>query len=250
MRSDGPWTATFGCYGISLESGTLLWASHGSGIRGVLARMLDFVPGFTNEFRDTPHHVEGGQVFCDSGRVLDVKTGRCQRRVDPDSVQAHESRASIGWQFYNTGMEKYHPRVAAGRGVFLRHAEGKEGVQRGVFKIAAENEAGDSIWLFSVDQLGRHIDGNFYSYRLAPPFIYLVVSDEPRYRPHPSQKHVVTPNPTRWHLVTLALSTGKVVQDFPLGNSKLEECRIEDVDDEGLLIGKSSQELCYFRRAT
>ena len=28
MRSDGPWTAGFGCYGLSLESGELVWSSH------------------------------------------------------------------------------------------------------------------------------------------------------------------------------------------------------------------------------
>lgn len=56
------------------------------------------------------------------------------------------------------------------------------------------------------------------------------------------------PNPTLWHLLTVDLATGEVVQDFPLDDQKLEECRIEDVDDEGLLIGKSSHGLACYRR--
>lgn len=250
MRSDGPWTATFGCYGISLDSGTLLWTSHGTGIRGVLARLFDFFPGFTNELRDTPHHVEDGQVFCESGRVLDVKTGRLLKKITSDTVQAHEKPSSIDWHFYNTGMEKDHSRIAVGNGLFLRHAQEKEGMQRGVFKLAADTEDGNLVWQLSIEQLGRHIDGNFYSYRLVPPFIYLILSDESRYKPHPSQKHVVLPNPTRWHLVTLDLATGEVLQDFPLGDQKIEECRIEDVNQYGLLIGKSNNELVYYRQTT
>lgn len=122
-------------------------------------------------------------------------------------------------------------------------------MQRGVLDIAAETETGNPVWRFSMDQLGRHIDSNFFSYRLVPPFLYLIVSDEPRFKPHPTKTQYILPNPTRWHFVTIALSTGKVVQDFSLGEEKLAECRIEDVDDDGLLIGKSNHHLAYYERA-
>ena len=75
MRSDGPWSGLLGCYGISLENGQLLWTSHGSGIWGRLGRLLDFVPGFANEFRDTPRQIKDGKNFCDSGRIIDIQTG-------------------------------------------------------------------------------------------------------------------------------------------------------------------------------
>ncbi len=102
MRSDGLWTADFGCYGISLEDGRLLWTSHGSGLWGRIVRLLDFVPGFTNELRDTPHHVQNGKVFCNSGRVLDVKSGMLLHKVDAQEVRSHEKLASellISWDF-------------------------------------------------------------------------------------------------------------------------------------------------------
>lgn len=248
MRSDGPWTASFGCYGISLDAGRLLWTSHGSGLWGSIVRLLDFVPGYTNELRDTPHHVEDGKVFCQSGRVLDVKTGRFLQKLDSETVRSHEKPIRLDSQFYNSGLERDHPSVAISNGVFLRHAQAAEGMQRGVLEIAAETETANSVWTFSIEQLGRHIDGNFYSYRLVPPFMYFVVSDEPRYKPHPTKQRYVEPKPTLWHVVSIALATGDVVQDFSLGPEMLEECRIEDVDDRGLLIGTSSRELLYFER--
>ncbi|MEX1028132.1 MAG: hypothetical protein WD049_09035 [Candidatus Paceibacterota bacterium] len=87
-----------------------------------------------------------------------------------------------------------------------------------------------------------------YSYRLAVPYLYLVLSDERPFKPHPTKKHYVEPNPTRWHLLTIDVRTGDILQDFPLGSGKLAECRIEDVDEQGLLIGKSSQELLYYAK--
>ena len=248
MRSDGPWTASFGCYGICLDTGQLLWKSHRSGFWGRFVRLLDFVPGFTNDLRDTPHHVEDGKVYCQSGRVLDARTGQTLQKVDPEIIRSHEKPISLGQQFYDSGLETDHPRVAIGDGLFLRHVQATKGKQRGVLEISAQNKSANSTWRFSVEQFGRHIDGNFYSYRLVPPFIYFVVSDEPRYKPHPTKEHYVLPNPTLWHVISIALETGKIVQDFSLGSDKLEECRIEDVDDRGLLIGKSSRELLYFER--
>src|SRR3954470_22795843 len=88
MRSDGPWTADFGCYGISLESGRLLWTSHADGWWGRFVRMLDFVPGFTNELRDAPVDVTGCRCTCGSGRVLDVRTGHTVRRLSKQEACA------------------------------------------------------------------------------------------------------------------------------------------------------------------
>lgn len=248
MRSDGPWTATFGCYGISLENGRLLWTSHGGGLWGRFGRLLDFVPGFTNEFRDTPRHVEGGKVFCRSGRVLDVRSGKLVQKLDPEVVCSHEKPVPVARQFYASCVEKIHPRVPIGNGLVLRHIQPAHGLQRGIFEIAAETDAGNPVWRFSIAELGRHIDSNFFSYRLVPPFLYLVVSDESRFKPHPTNTQYIVPNPTRWHLVTVALPTGEVAQDFSLDDEKLAECRIEDVDGDGLLIGKSNHHLAYYER--
>lgn len=249
LRSDGPWTLYFGCYGISLDSGALIWASHGSGIRGVLARICDLIPGCTNELRDAPVYVQDGQVFCNSGRVIDVKTGHFLKMLTPDIVYSHKKTPSDRYQFYSSD------RLAMGEGIVLEEDlrlryERIVEPQNGVLKFVANNSAGEVLWTFSTEMLGRQIDGNLHSWRLVPPFLYLVVSNGPRHRPHPSRKHWVLPNPTLWHFVTLDLATGKVLQDFSLGNEKQEECRIEDMDDHGILISKTRREFSYFTRMT
>ncbi|QDV69043.1 hypothetical protein Poly24_27570 [Rosistilla carotiformis] len=244
MRSDGPWTADFGCYGISMESGRLLWTSHGSGIWGRIVRLLDYVPGFTNELRDTPHYVKDGKVYCNSGRVLDVTSGKLVYKMDSEDVRSYEKPLSIGSQFAGSGVERHHPRVKVMDNLFLRHAQDAEGWQRGTLEIAAESESGKPLWTFSINHLGRHIG----SYRLVPPFIYMLVSDEANSKPHPTKEHYALPNPTRWHFVTLSIKTGEVVQDFPLDGEKHSECRIDDVDGDGLLIGRANRELMYYRR--
>lgn len=248
MRSDGPWTASFGCYGISLADGRLLWTSHRAGIWGRLVRWLDFIPGFTNDLRDAAAHVAAGKVYCDSGRVLDVTTGRLLDRIDPGSAERPQAKPSVGSQFYRSGTEPTHPAIQVAPDLFLRHAQETEGWQRGNLQIAAETQSGNRLWTFSIDQLGRHSTSNYYSYRLAPPYLYLIVSDEPNLKPHPTKRHYVEHNPTLWHVVTLDIRSGRIVQDFSLGKEKSHECRIEDVDDRGLLISDAERRLSYFAR--
>lgn len=244
MRADGPWTAAFGCYGISLENGGYLWISHGEGVWGRFVRLLDFFPGFTNELRDTPHHVSDGKVFCSSGRVLDIQSGRLLDRMDPELVRAYETARTPEDDFHRSHFEQQHQKVRIADGLVLQYAGAGPGYKWGVLDIAAETETGRPLWRFSNNQLDRHVA----QYRLALPFLYLVVSDEPEDKPHPTKKHYVLPNPTLWHLLAIDLWTGSIVQDFPLDHRKLAKCRIEDVDDTGLLIGKSCRELVYFRR--
>lgn len=248
VRSDGPWTDQFGCYGISLDDGRLLWTSHGSGVWGWFQRVLDFVPGYTNEFRDSPHHVKDGRIFCHSGRVLDVYTGKTLERTAPDSVSSCERAETLAQSLYGTSVSREQKKVSIGNGILLFHPAAEEGRTRADWEIIAENESGEQVWRLPIKETKRHIDGDFYSYRLAMPYLYLVVSDERRYRPHPTKPYYVQPNPTLWHLMAVSVRNGNVVQDISLGTEVLEECRIEDVDDRGLLTSSSSRELLYFER--
>ena len=247
-RSDGPWTADFGCYGISLESGALLWTAHGPGFRGRLARVLDCIPGVTNELRDVPRRVADGKVFCESGRVLDVRNGETVDRIPRSEVESMtDEPTSLARQLYQSSMHSDSRPVPIGHGLLLslRQEEGEENGPR----IVAETEDGKRAWQLSIREIGRYIDGNFFSYRLATPYLYLVVSEDPNYRPDPKAPGCVTPNPTRWQIMTVDVTTGKVVQDVSLSDDRIEECRIEDLDSKGLLIGKSSGELtCFTRR--
>lgn len=110
-RSDGPWTADFGCYGICMKTGKLLWTSHAPGWWGRAVRLFDYIPGFTNELRDTPHHIRGSEVFCTSGRVVDLLTGTNLRRVPPEEVQQFQAHRSEAQRLYDGIVKNVRTKI-------------------------------------------------------------------------------------------------------------------------------------------
>lgn len=234
-----------GVYGLSLETGELLWVSHGAGFWNTLGRFLDFVPGYTNEFRDSPLLVKDGKVFCHSGRVLDITTGKLLEQRSRDEIEAMKVPESNASTLDNSSSDPAARKARVGN-LFLWHPTLWK--VAGECAIVADTEHGDRVWEFDIRDHQRHIGGNFYSYRLSGSFVYLIVSEEKRSKPHPRKEHYSIPNPTRWAIWTLDALTGKVVQEISLGDELIEQCRIEDVDDRGLLIGTSMHELLYFRK--
>src|SRR5262249_6885831 len=77
-----------GIYAISLETGRLLWGSHGAGWWGRVVRLLDYMPDFTNEPRDTPLVVRSTAVVTQQGRILDLWTGVPRGRLKRDELKA------------------------------------------------------------------------------------------------------------------------------------------------------------------
>jgi len=153
-------------------------------------------------------------------------------------------------QLYDTSGSLEPKKVSIGNGMLISHLPFDNSCSRGDWKVIVDNENGKEIWQLSIKELNRHIDGNFYSYRLALPYLYLVVSKEQNFKPHPTKQHYVVPNPTFWQLITVDLQSGKVIQEISLGTEKQEECRIEDVDEDGILIGKTNKEILYYERST
>lgn len=75
-RHDGPCIVDYGAYGISVEDGSYLWPRLQSAGKGWFARLLDFVPDFTNEFRATAVGITSDGVLCERGELLDLRTGK------------------------------------------------------------------------------------------------------------------------------------------------------------------------------
>ena len=46
-----------------------------------MCNLLDRVPWLTNELRDRPKRIQEREVICESGRVLDVRSGHLLRRL-------------------------------------------------------------------------------------------------------------------------------------------------------------------------
>ncbi len=256
-RSDGPWTADFGCYGISLESGVLLWDSHGRGWWGRFLRLLDRVPDFTNDLRDTPHHVSGGEVFCHSGRVLDIRTGLDLRRVSREEVRQHEEPKSDGWCLYS-GMA-----VRIGEDAWLSHREDRPNhtngtsqervpttfdwkMDRAQFYLLRDD--GSVQWRFRLDTDRVHLGGNYYSYRYAYPYVYLVVSEHWQSRGDPAHAGASSGGPARYRLIALSVTHGTVVGDILLDQRELTQCRIEAIDGGGVLLSLDACRLRYYQR--
>ena len=210
MRSDGPWTLTFGCYGLSLKTGERLWTSHGEGLWGGVTRLLDGVPGLTNEIRDTAILVMGAECICESGRVLDVRTGRLLRRLPQEEVKRLRSERKE------------------------KEPDEEDGLVRRTFERAATGYV-----------LNRYASS---THRFAGPYLYLVVSEEPTHRPHPRESNTLVQQRTRFHLLTIERERGAVVQDLPVGDESFSECRIEDLDERGLALSLDGRALWYFER--
>jgi hypothetical protein len=247
-QSDGPWTAEFGCYGISLETGELLWTAHAGGVWGPLLRLLDFVPGFTNDLRDAPVLVRGGEVVCASGRVLDAHRGRDLRRVPAHEIQGPTRQPSEAEVLYQGRLQGGYTKVRLANGRWLSHKAwpGEDAGSGFRLYVLGEDEA--IRWQFDLASTGYHVAGNYYSYRYAGPYLYLLVSEGRPQRDVPGQPGFVPPNPAVYRLLTLDLSREVVAQDFRVDDSPVDEGRIEDADRAGLLVSLSHRHLRYYRR--
>lgn len=247
MRSDGPWTADFGCYAIALDTGELLWCNHGSGARRGILRVLDFVPGFTNEIRDTACAIRDGQCLCESGRILDLHSGNPLGQLPKEEVDAirQERMLARAEPLYHSG-EVDLPELGLRVSNHTREADGSVRRRRGQLHLEATDAEESSVWSFDIAATKYHVDGNFYSYRLIPPYVYLVVSEDVQWKGHPKRPNTSLPNASAYHLLTLDVRSGEFVQDMRIREMPCESARIEDVDDTGLLISMDGETLFYF----
>ena len=246
-----PRPQTLGCYGISQADGHLVWTAHANGVFGRILRLLDYLGGL-NRRRDSPIHVRGGEVYCRSGRILDIHTGRYLRRQTPDAIPLFEpTRKDFQLWFDDDDFKELKFRF--GREPWNDHEGLGTDCRARCFKIVAENEHGP-VWTESVRLLNELINDRYFSCRFAPPYLYLLLSGprEPirkRDRGHAHERY-----PTDWSLVTIKLETGRMLQSFPLAGQKLHRCEIHDMDVTGLLVGNSEWgsatplELQYFSR--
>ncbi len=236
-RSDGPWTLTFGCYGISLLSGELLWTAHRKRGGGLL-RLLDFIPGFTNGLRASPLALRGSECLNDRGRVIDVHTGEYLRKDSEDNFPKTVDEEDPSWVLYTCN------RMVLDNGDKLVHA-----TRKGFYLYRARPD-GQHLWHFSLEGENHFIEGNYYSHRYQDGYLYLVASDRPIYVPvSPKDPYTIKPNRRRHFLWVLDVQTGAVCQKIDLSEETEKECRIEDIDDRYLLISREGKTLlCYRRR--
>ena len=255
--SDGVVIATegyfLGCYGISLETGELLWTSHANGWAGAIHRVLDFVPLLINDLRDAPQHVANGECICISGRVLDVHTGRQIRRMPYEEVQSYpkprddSQRLFEGVQIEPDAWLSIRNESTAQDTPLSEFAPIEDAFRR-QFRLECRRDDRSVRWFRDLSSTGFHAAGR-YTYRLRPPFLCFVAAEELPWKPHPRRRRFVLPKPTHFRLFALDLSNGEIVQSFRVDEAMLSECRLEDVDEYGLLISGNRRWVRYFVRA-
>jgi hypothetical protein len=237
-RSDGPWTACFGIYGINAKTGRLLWTNHARGLWGKLLRCFDYVPGFTNEFRDSPRCIVNGHVITASGRCLEVRTGRqitTDQKTVPESINPTEPSRKL---YDNKSLETNGDTI---------RIEGP----RDDFNIIRIDRNGNEKWRFAAKEHSLHVDGNYYSYRLHNDHIFMILGDAPNYIPiKASDPLYVKANPANYKIGVLKIETG-AFQSYPLVNAEQKtECRIETIRDNRILVSCDGIHLAEYKIST
>ena len=247
--AQGPTSSCFGAFGISLQTGELLWESHydhpGRGrLWGRILRLLPIA------HRDYALAVRGAECLTMRGRVLDIHTGEETRHESspkswPETAEREESPS---YRLYR------RQPVDCGQGRILRHGTpekpAKEGsFPDGTFRFFLNDASGSPQWTFDFAQTGHFINGNYYSYRLAGAWIYMVVSDRPQRIPiDPARPAAKRKNPAQYFLWTLDLDTGQVCQQIRLSEEDVTHCSIQDLDDGALLIRCDDRAMLYLRQ--
>jgi hypothetical protein len=233
-RSDGPWTAGFGIYGIDSQTGKLLWTNHGRGLWGKLLRCFDYVPGFTNEFRDVPKCIVDEYVITAGGRALDVRTGRECPSVSVEAPDKSDRSAPDQKLYDNKSIEIDGDTI---------HVLGS----CDDFVIVRRDKGGRELWRFVAKDHSLHVDGNYYSYRIHDGRIFIILGDAPNYVPiKESEPLYVKPNPANYQLGILDVSSGEC-EFVPLTHAEQRtECRIEAIRDDRLLISCDGTQLVEY----
>jgi len=239
----------YGCCGISLDTGKLLWTSYSSGLKETLRRLT----GWT----DCPVFVADQRVYCRSGRVLDLKTGTLLERVLEEGVEIPQSPESETTILGRSKSMDVPVRLKVTEGLWLSHKlEAKQNIEltseeftKSIwdFRLFLTDDRGEVCWTFDLAETGYEICYCPYEEkcRYSFPFMYLLVCEK---RATKKEKGVEVYNPSQFHVLTLDVNTGQIIQDIRIFNEPKVQCRIEDIDEGGLLISDSDRNMLLLER--
>ena len=255
-RSDGPWTMSFGCAGISIENGDLLWRWYGRGLWGNFVELLDWVPGFTNDLRTGFVGARESQCVTARGDVLDIHTGRLLAREADTTRWKKDFAPQTPAQkiFYGLPVEISEGQWLSLREGMLKVHKLPNGVQISEFPqrklpfgFVLRDSSGRVLWNWGPEETGLNPALNFYGWRLVGKQLLILGGEQPATVPiDPKKPLIVRPNPTKYHLLIVDALTGQVSQRMAVGDERMISCRIEDADDDGFLLSHENKTLFYF----
>jgi hypothetical protein len=101
-----------GCCGISVETGKLLWTSHGLGIWNRLLSLFH---------SENPAYVLNGKCYCWSGRIIDIPTGKVVERIPRGEIRPPKTPESDATILRRTEDPSDPIRLKVGNGLWLSH---------------------------------------------------------------------------------------------------------------------------------
>lgn len=234
-----------GCCGISLETGRVLWTPHSPGFWG---RLLSL---FRSE---APDYVLNGRCYCQSGRVFDIRTGELLDRIPREEIALPEKPETDTDILGRSKASSDLVRLCLGDGNWLSHKLASVPVEMTTeelvascyeFRLFLMDNEGCVKWEFDLESTGYEIQYRPYvdNCRCSKPYLYLIVSEKRTTR---KEKGLEIYNPSHFHLLTLDLSIGQIVQDIRVTHNPVDGCRFEDCDEQGLLVSESEHTLHYF----
>lgn len=235
-------TPRSGCCGISLETGKLLWTSHGPGL---WSRLL-------SEFHsESPAYVADGKCYCWSGRVIDIHTGRIVNRIPQTEITPPKPPESDETILRRTKDPADPIRLRVGDGAWLSHKVAVDPTENiweelaskpWAFRLFLTDDAGSVKWEFDLKNTGYE---DLYDTRYSCPYLYLLVGETPARR---NEKKPADHDPWHSHLLTLDLANGRIVQDIQITRTPTDGCGFEDIDASGVLVREGDRTLHYFPR--
>jgi hypothetical protein len=217
----------FDCYALDLDTGSLRWTTHPSGTCGTASSEPYWYPDRYDHrgAAAAPRVVEDGMYFCRDGRVLDAATGIEVRRLSEEDVQLRATRQPSDPDTALKFSARRDVRVARGRLSFRAPDYDRE------LTFHLHDADGLQSWTFDMRRQGFD---RFTSFRLAGRYVYIVAAECFPSGPPPTPGDYPS-LPRHYHLLTIELEHGTVCQDMRIDNTELATCRIEDVDDRGLV---------------
>jgi hypothetical protein len=107
------------------------------------------------------------------------------------------------------------------------------------------------LWRFAAKDLGFHVNGNWYSYRLHDGKVFLVLGDAPSYVPiDKAQPNIVQPNPANYQIGVLDVASGHLSLCPVIGGAQQTECRIEAIRGTRLLVSCAGKHLTEYEIET
>ncbi len=230
---DSPLIWSYGLYGLSLETGELLWISHGRGWWGRFTRLLDAVPDFRNELRDTPLYLQAGAIITQRGRLVNPSDGSDIGATEPDGSEM-EGRAGAAYH-----LRRYRFFACGEYGTLRAGTPEKPEVQKDnivglmPMQLFLKERSGQVAWTLDLSMLPKAYTPMTLVYQ-APYLFFRIAS------PLSSIEEGDSDQSEFYAIWIVDIRSGNLVQKIPVSEKPVFNGALQAVDSENILVSYSA----------